>query len=364
MQRQVTKGKRMMKTKFKRVFFPLSLIYLLLGLEIDSPCDADGQMVRWRRLRQIVMAPLGWIYFPFSFLCMEFSGFGQVLIGHLATLVYLVVACSFQLTHLAKCRRIRLFVKKSTKNISQRFNYILLALSCSFFILHIIQSSQAILLVLRYYNYTTGESPASEVAIAGAFAWLDYCFYEIEVVSMSIYFASILLHYNRIRVKTLSVLEFIRSNDKNSILNMLDSIHQDHLEFEGLFNLNPLLWLVRGLCMAVLTIINLLDLMVAESTFILGQSCMMLAFFFIHFIRGKIAAQGERIIESYSRATLPRREISCYLYRSIDRAYNNKFTVWQMFDVDRSLIASYIGTVVTFSVLLVQIQNGALNKEK
>lgn len=352
--------KRSPRSTFQRIFFPFSMTYLILGFEIDSPSDTRGRLVWWRRVRQIIMAPLFWIYLPFSFLFTVFASIESFQIDHLASYTYLLMACTFHLTSLAKSRQIRLFVKKSLENVSQRLRHILFALSCIFLFLHTNEALSITSMNLEYFNYT--EKAMMHMVIGATCSYFEFIFYEIDLPSLSIYFAAILIHYNSIRGKTFRILESIRLNDRNSMINLLNSLQRDHDEFESLFNLNPLFWLLRRMCHAVLFLIVLQDskTMTIAYSFIIQQSYLIVALLVIHFIRNKITAHGEQILEKYSGIISPTREASYYVCRLIDRAYNKDFTVWQMFIINRSLIASYISSVVTFSVLIVQIRNGAL----
>lgn len=344
----------------RRVFFPCSLLYLLLGIDVEPSSDDNGEISVWRRLRQLFLAPLAWIYFPSSYFYAEFDV--NYFITNLSNAGYLVLNCVFQVTHLVRGREIRAFVKRLNANSSHRLCCTLLVLSCIFILIymaHVAISAAMIVQVYKKYESIT----CYKVALMITSAFLENIFYDIDVMSMSIYFAALLLYYNTVRVKTSYLLQFIHYHDERVILNTLNDIRRDYCQFESLFNYNPLMWLVRGLCLAVITLMfptNVqLNLFLA-----IRQFCLIGALLFTHFVREKITSLGDQLLDAYSETTFKKKGVCCHLCRSIDRAYNNHFTVWQMFVIDRSLIASYIGAVVTFTVLFVQVQHGALVNTK
>ena len=52
-----------------------------------------------------------------------------------------------------------------------------------------------------------------------------------------------------------------------------------------------------------------------------------------------------------------RREMSPALSNALHQALSSKFTVWGLLPINRELVFSFISTVLTFSVLAIQIMN-------
>lgn len=346
-------------SNMNRPFFPCNLLCILNGIEIEPVSDPFGA-VSWSIVcRQTIFLCLRLMYFPFSFTFNSLRGDSDDIV-RLSSCLWVALGLLFHMIHVFNSRKIRIFIRKLNLYTSKRLSHSLCFLSSFFFTIHMIQAAQDITMTEQFQDSLTNGSMLY-ITSTLALCLLDFCLYDGDIISMSIYFFALLLFYNSVRVKTTTLLQSVRSDNYDFLLQTVNQINTDHGQFEALFNFNPIVWLIKGMCVAVITLIC--DNTHFTGFFILRQVCLVVSLFTVDIVKKKLASLGDQLIHTYSRATLHRREPSYHLCRCIDGAFKNNFTVWHMFTIDRSLIASYIGSVVTFSVLFVQIRNGSLQQK-
>ena len=343
------------------VFFPCSPLYVLSGVEIVPVAHESGRLGAWRRFRQLIFITAPFVYFPFSIASHEFQGASFSLEAFIVK-VFLLLTFIFRLIIITKGQQIRILIGKMSKTISIRLSRLLLFTCCVFFALHLVITLEYTLAVMSgALNVAFNNGSQLDFALTVSRSFLDSCFYDTIAICMSIYCVSLMLYFNFVREKTSNLLLIARCGNINSLMNGLDEIYSTHHQFESLFNVIPFTWIVHGMCNAVFSLFTGGEGGL-DCFFYTRQLTLMCVLLFVCIVTMRIADLGDRVFDVLSRSTFPRRLIPCHICKLLDRAYKSTFTVFHMFDIHVSLIASYIGTVVTFTVLLVQVRNGMLHR--
>lgn len=136
--------------------------------------------------------------------------------------------------------------------------------------------------------------------------------------------------------------------------------------FERLFSIHPLTWLVYNF---LLTTYILLEMFTSRSKATLflfivlyhQQLLSALFFFIILWVRERIRRHKSTIHFTYCmNQSTGGREMCPSLSFALEEAFKCNFTVYGIFVIDSDLIFSYFTTVLTFSVLTIQLHNGTL----
>lgn len=345
-------------SKIIDLFFPCSLLYWFSGFKISPVADEESRIKRWPDFGRLILMTIPWIYFPVS--CLYSKRPENILsLEGLDSLGFVGMAYLFHLNNAIRGRKMRLFMKQLNENISKRLIVFIRLLSCLIFILNIFQTGQSIFQFEHDPSTEPLRSQNTSWVVIYILGFFDSVTFDVDLISMSIYYISLTLFFNWIRKKASRLLALAVTGDVNSMLDGLDEIKCFHDNFESLFNLNPFVWLSKGMTLGTWILMyggkDGTDLFLA-----IRQACLISGLIFSSIISSKIARLGDQLVFTFSSATQNRRRVPYFLCRSIDEAFKRKFTAWNMFAIDLSLIASYLGAIVTFSVLFVQIKNGAL----
>lgn len=136
--------------------------------------------------------------------------------------------------------------------------------------------------------------------------------------------------------------------------------------FDRLFSLHPLTWLLYNFGITTYTLVFILsDLMDIRTltliTLFYQNVAAALFIIFIVWVKEQISGHRSTIYFTYLMSSLGgHREMCPSLSFALHEAFACNFTLCGVFNIDRNLIFSYLSSVLTFSVLVIQLQYGTL----
>ena len=151
----------------------------------------------------------------------------------------------------------------------------------------------------------------------------------------------------------------------HELLDCLDEIREQAKEFERLFSIQPLLWLIFILVRTSLILATAMySLDYAKKYWILPSSLayvfslvttITIAIFYISYVKNRL--NGEKVLLAKLLARKRPSTENLTVLHEMDSVFRSlDFTVWYLTPVSTSLLLSYIGSVLSFSLLVAQIQ--------
>ena len=311
-------------------------------------------------MRQAFFASIFWINLLRAFFKSDLRGdFFSVFF--IARFLYLSWILYFQLVHVFKSGLMRSFAHRMCTAVPSNLKSKLLCVSTVGAMLSLADST--LMVIWQVTNFSSG-GPFSQ-AFDILFFFFVFHLLSPLLVSMTLYTLFFILLHNSLRMKTVNLLRAAHFGDDQSILQTTDELRADRCEFESLLNLNPLFWLANEFLATLLVLIfynheSKIHLVSLSLTYV----CLTCSLLYLTHLMHEITSWGDQIKSAYTGSGCIKKIIPYHICQSIDCAYKSDFTAWRTFRIDRSLIASYFGTTLTFTVLLLQLSSGALTQNQ
>ena len=156
-----------------------------------------------------------------------------------------------------------------------------------------------------------------------------------------------------------------KRGDSESMFDVASRMKKRCSEFEQFFSVHPLMWLMLNFLLTTyfLTLSPAASLRDHASFAALYYQLTIntFALVLIVWVREHVSSHKSSLVFTYLiNCENGHREISASLSSALDEALACKFTVWGLLPINRELVFSFISTVLTFSVLTIQIINGKL----
>lgn len=142
-------------------------------------------------------------------------------------------------------------------------------------------------------------------------------------------------------------------------LKHLQKLEQFHIDFESVFSFMPPLWLGFNWCQATVYLIGVIFGPMKElfhiATFVWSTSMQVVAFCTIGlaiFINDKVSSKFAQVLPALE---LKMDKSQTYLIVKMDKIVHLKFTAWNFCFLEKSLIFRYLASLITFSVLTLQM---------
>ena len=348
------------------LFTPLNLVLLLHGIDLQ-PVQGETSWSSVLRTRRYFFLCLLWLRLPFAF-------YGDCIIRtNLASFnyaAYYVITGLFQAVVFFSHDKMIQFVDVARDSITIRNQPLLTVLNCFFFFIIVANALITTLFVshpsaiIARALFLPEDSSFSHV-IGSFLLAFDLIIFNALMVPMSLYSVSLGIFYFSMRKLINQLDKAAEMGYEPAMLDTLGKMNKLFLAFERLFSFCPLIWSMVSLLDATCHVIFLIEETYKNGLVALGlalfqQILTISVFFAVSCVADKIRSHKDRIIHTYHSRSNSSREISNILMYSLNTTFDNKLSIWGMGDITRHFILTYLGTIVTFSVLFVQIRNGSL----
>lgn len=137
-------------------------------------------------------------------------------------------------------------------------------------------------------------------------------------------------------------------------------------EFESLFCVCPFIWLVFGTLYSTFLIIRIIEnvdyrVLTPILFQVHLQFTIVSVLLAVSIMAEKMQSHKSAIVTAYTRGGASYRQMSNTVMLTLQYTLDNNFSIWRIGQISRSAILTYLGTIVTFSVLFTQIKNGSLS---
>lgn len=336
-------------------FSVLNTVFMLNGIDLHDDTTLKGE---WKKrvhvLRSVISTAFCW--------CTLIYNVYKPLIGDTllekATIALSLMRLFIQIEMTKNLRELKQFITTLCDELNERARFLLSLMSMVLFVMTF---------VISFLLNMVTKLPGTPETSVGYFIWLTCTLITcVLVVSMPLQCLSLILLYMHQR-KRITLLYDLAKRGRGDL--MFDTAHdmgKAFVTFEKLFSLHPLSWLFYSFLVTT----YLLNL-----TFSGGPSVDSVSFIIFYYqqalnglfiliilrVKEKISGHRSDIHFTLCMSTPDSYGEMCpSLSHALDEALSCNFTVYGMFNIDRSLVFSYITTVATFSVLTIQLQNGTL----
>lgn len=155
-----------------------------------------------------------------------------------------------------------------------------------------------------------------------------------------------------------TIVKMIDPSRVDTLLQQLDELEELQITLESTLSIVPLIWLAYGIgpglvSMLIIAQTNELGSTTATALFTAHHSVNIVLIVTSLFI---ISKEQEEVVKSIRFLNkFHWRRFNCTVVTRIREVIKERVTVWNIFSIDRSLILGYIGSAITFSTLILQI---------
>lgn len=341
----------------------LRSIYLLACVEVQLEPQRNKTTTFLRYLMQIIF----WTYLPLSF------GGDILTVNGLMTFnfsCYYLLSSTYQIMMCYRGKKISTFTRAMIRDVSEWEKKLLCCFSVVFMTLMLLSAfclQRAVIPpeVQIERMIFIKENTVLNQSIGGFFFILTTIIYNVTQISILIYCVSLFILDGWMKRQTFILCKVAQSGREELMYEMTLAMKEKFEIFESLYSISPLIWLSLGLLDGTSNIINLnkkifssniTAAVVRTSHQVVTIAVLLLA----AMVNERITNRKHQVIDCYRRGGSIARELKYSVMHSISQGFDNKLTMWNMVDLNRCITLSYLGTVVSFSVLFVQIENGSI----
>lgn len=206
-------------------------------------------------------------------------------------------------------------------------------------------------------------------------------FYEIMLnnwiaVSCALYALALLAHFIRCDIELKNFKLMLRQRgcvSHNEVLSLIRNLNEIHSKFEKTFAFMPFFWLTYCWCQAnIYMMSSTFGFMRAYfdiSLFVWGIIIQVTTFSTIRliiFINSKLTSQCSSVVvaleETLDRVGLNANKLT-YSLEKMEKLSQMRFTAWGYYLLEKSLVFSYLASMISFSVLTLQLDAVNASKE-
>lgn len=352
-----------------QLFFALSWILLMHGVDLQPSSGLRCSALT--KVRRYLLPCLLWLRLPFAF-------YGDCLLRkNLASFnyaSYYIITSLFQVTLLFNHKKIIHFVRTTSRGLTEKECSLLTAISCFFFLAIIMNALITTIFVSHESTIISRtmflrDNSTLCILVGSVILTFDLIIFNALMIPMSLYCVAIGIYYFAVTKQISQLHHVAKMGYDRMMVETSVQIDETFQTFESLFSFCPLIWSIVGLLDATCNVIYLIEKIykngiVALSLAIFQQVLTISVLFFVSIVAKQINCHKGRIIRMYDLKSDETRKFNNFLMFSLNSAFDNQFSIWDMGHITRSSILTYLATIVTFSVLFVQIRNGALLKER
>ena len=311
----------------------------------------------WRKFLQIIF----WIYLiPAA----SFDFRDDLYLPKILAVLYFTLSRIIQLYLCVRRKRLTAFISLMSRVMTRRQKLIIDLAAFALF------AHLMIFLVHESYFSMTPEDRIARVPLlrpdfphAGIIAYIAHLLilliYHPSVLALTIYTIVILLTYFHIDREMHLLSQAARYFQEDQMIRIAERVGEVFSTFEDLFSFFALaairVTFAHALHHLHLFMMNKSNISLTHLCFSLFQQSFLICLIFvISFISDRIKAHRRIILTQYLRASRASGRTNCLLIRLVEEATSCRFTVWGMMKIDRSIVLSYISTVVTFEALCFQ----------
>lgn len=336
-------------TVMKPPFFYLNLPLILAGFDIEQ--DEDPNERRSRSIRRCCLVSVNLITQLYEFSDLIFGpGFIAVLCRSTPRLLQIFI----QMNVLWHLHEIEKLIRKLCQKVDGRTFCLLKFFSLIWFVSRL--SSDLIHLNL--------DGPWTEISFITSFIQTIYfALTDIFMTSIPLQMFTLLLLYHRQKKNVALLYRAARKGRDEIMFDVAQDMVKNQQRFEKLFSLHPTAWLTYNFSLTTmsLSLLNFDELRSLLLQMHCNQFFAALPMLLMVWFQEQFTQHQSCLVFVYAMASPSgHREMSPALSGLLDQALSSNFTVWGLLRINRALVFSFISTVLTFSVLALQIASGSL----
>lgn len=357
-------GERFFKVnKTPIMFWPLNFILSFNGFEFDFDVENGQQPLRHKIRRKVTLICFWLFLLPSLYIDSRESDRGVADI--FVTQVYIsasILQISLLLNRQRSFKFITFLGESLSKQEKQTLSLMATLLLLKFMIMYLrTLFSYSDQFKINRIPYLRADTPHA-LLISDIILSLEFLFYDVTWVSMSIYIICVFLTYFYIERRIKIFIRAACLADEKVMMNIASHIIDTFDTFESNFSFLPFIGLSVNFSQAVYHLVLYSDHKVNHATTYLTFSlfhqlftCFLVSITSI--LSEKISKHKLTIIRAYYRGFNGERMMNNLLLQTIHEAFKFQFTVWNVAKIDRGIVLTYISTVVTFSALIYQFKD-------
>lgn len=316
----------------------------------------------------------------YSFNNREVHGHQASRMVQLCIYLYHMHGCLFLLVTMWRARRIRTFLYETIagdKLLASRKKVVIMSILW-FMIIFTLNTMRLIYYSKkRFYpsRYPFLDHSVSwQMFISRLINFWDSLLINSLIVCISVYFLAFYLFTSWLTIQLTLLKSHLYHKQINAMTTLLHSVHQSHNDFEKIFNVYPMIWLSWVLFSVTYFLLTRIKrdshpqsgfqfTLIAVET--IAEMVLLIAvILYIAMASESFQEETRTVIEMLSSSAYENASSQLLLISNIHVRLPLKFTVWNTHEINRSLPISFIASLMTFSVLLVQIHHGALSDDR
>ena len=329
-------------------FFYLNFPFKLAGFDLQQHDNPAEQ--RPRSIKQLFFVALNWVILTYA-LWQKPLDSGVILTTLLmAPTVVQILIQIHVLRHLTEIKQFTAYLHANTNECTRcllkLFSFLWITINI------------AVLFVPHLFSVKWNEIYSVLNLIASLYMALT----DIAMTSMPLQLFSVILLYSRQKKMIRLLYRAAKRGREDNIFDLSREITERHTQFEKLFSVHPPGWIIFNFILTTFTLIlSYRKQMMGVSiplTFL--NLVTTLPILLMVWVNEQIRQHEGSIVFAYAMGSQSgHREMNPVLSCALHQALSSEFTVWGLLPINRELVFSFISTLLTFSVLVIQFMNGS-----